>query len=145
VSLVDAATRPSVRDWREAVLASAQLLVDLGSATQTYPQACVDVVHEHGPYIVLTRGLALVHARPESGGVGLGVAALRLDGPVEFGHEANDPVDVLVAFSSPDQSAHVEALSMLATALGQGLADRLREAADADGLRQLLTEALDAG
>jgi ascorbate PTS system EIIA or EIIAB component len=55
-----------------------------------------------------------------------------------------DPVDVLVAFSSPDPSAHVETLSTLAKALGAGLADRLRAAGDADRLRQLVTEALDA-
>ncbi|HEX2177430.1 MAG TPA: PTS sugar transporter subunit IIA [Nocardioidaceae bacterium] len=144
MTIVDAATHPPVQNWPDAVRAAAQLLVDMGSAASSYPQACVDVVHEHGPYIVLTPGLALVHARPETGGVRMGVAVLRLDRPVHFGHETNDPVDLLVAFSSPDHQAHVETLSHLARALGAGLAERLRAAESVGSLRQTVKEVLDA-
>jgi ascorbate PTS system EIIA or EIIAB component len=143
VTAVDVATGAPVQDWSEAVRSASQLLVDMGAARPSYPQACVEVVREHGPYIVLTPGLALVHAPPESGGVGVGVAVLRLDEPVTFGHQTNDPVDVLVAFSSPDKQAHVATLSTLARALGTGLADRLRQADGPNSLRQVLTEALD--
>ncbi|MFF5261626.1 PTS sugar transporter subunit IIA [Actinomadura viridis] len=115
--------------WRAATRAAAGVLVELGAAGAGYPDACVRVVERDGPYIVLTKGLALVHARPEDGGLAVGVAATRLAAPVEFGHPDNDPVDLLLAFCTPDADAHVASLSALARALSAGLADRLRGAA----------------
>ncbi|WP_433469670.1 PTS sugar transporter subunit IIA [Spirillospora sp. CA-128828] len=130
------------RDWREAVRAAASALVDAGAAGAGYPDACVRVVEENGPYIVLTKGLALVHARPEEGGLAVGVGATRLAAPVEFGHPDNDPVDLLLAFCTPDPDAHVGTLSGLARALSGGLADRLRAASGEDDLARALKEAL---
>jgi len=129
-------------DWREAVLNTAAVLVEAGAAGAAYPEACVRVVEENGPYIVLSKGLALVHARPEEGGLAVGVAAVRLSTPVEFGHPDNDPVDLLLAFCTPDPDAHVGTLSTLARALMGGLADRLRAAPDTGALRAALKEAL---
>ncbi|XRQ14969.1 PTS sugar transporter subunit IIA [Actinomadura welshii] len=128
-------------DWREAVREAAAALVRAGAAGEGYPDACVRVVEENGPYIVLTKGLALVHARPEDGGLAVGVGVTRLAAPVEFGHPGNDPVDLLLAFCTPDPDAHVGTLSGLARALSGGLADRLRAAPD-DDLARVLKEAL---
>ncbi|WP_192809694.1 PTS sugar transporter subunit IIA [Actinomadura rudentiformis] len=129
-------------DWRAAVREAAVALVELGVAGPDYPDACVKVVEQNGPYIVLTKGLALVHARPEDGGLGVGVAVTRLATPVEFGHRDNDPVDLLLAFCTPGPDAHVASLSRLARALSGGLADRLRAAADHDALAGELKGAL---
>ncbi|MBC6468848.1 PTS sugar transporter subunit IIA, partial [Actinomadura alba] len=107
-----------------------------------YPDACVAVVEDNGPYIILTKGLALVHARPEDGGLDVGVAVTRLAAPVEFGHPDNDPVDLLLAFCTPGQDAHVGTLGTLARALSSGLADRLRTAPDGDALSVTLHDAL---
>ena len=137
---VDARADVVAADWHEAVRNSAQLLVDLGVAADTYPQACVDALHTHGPYIVMAPGLALVHARPESGGLGVGVTATHLAHPVASGHSANDPVDLLISFCSPDKKQHLTALTSLGRALHAGLADRLRGAADADELKHHLEE-----
>ncbi|MFA1543758.1 PTS sugar transporter subunit IIA [Actinomadura monticuli] len=128
--------------WREAVREAASALVGAGAAAEGYPDACVRVVEENGPYIVLTKGLALVHARPEEGGLAVGVGAARLAAPVEFGHPDNDPVDLLLAFCTPGADAHVGVLSGLARALSGGLADRLRAASGRDGLARTLEEAL---
>ncbi|MBT2212312.1 MULTISPECIES: PTS sugar transporter subunit IIA [Actinomadura] len=129
-------------DWREAVVSAASALVDAGAAGEGYPEACVRVVEENGPYIVLTKGLALVHARPEEGGLAVGVGVTRLAAPVEFGHPDNDPVDLLLAFCTPDPDVHVGTLAALARALSGGLADRLRAAAGRDDLARELKEAL---
>ncbi|WP_375000249.1 PTS sugar transporter subunit IIA [Aeromicrobium sp. CTD01-1L150] len=131
-----------VSGWEEAVRSAAQLLVDLGVATGDYPSACVDIVREHGPYIVLAPGLALVHARPEAGGTGVGVGVRQVSPSVEFGHDANDPVDLLLSFCSPDDTAHVHALTTLAGALADGLADRLRGASSREEVARQLEEAL---
>ncbi|WP_242909941.1 PTS sugar transporter subunit IIA [Actinomadura terrae] len=129
-------------DWREAVVRAASALVEAGAAGEGYPDACVRVVEENGPYIVLTKGLALVHARPEEGGLAVGVGVTRLATPVEFGHPDNDPVDLLLAFCTPDPDVHVGTLAALARALSGGLADRLRAAAGQDDLARELKEAL---
>ncbi|MEU5876328.1 PTS sugar transporter subunit IIA [Spirillospora sp. NPDC047279] len=142
MTLVGARDAVVASDWRAAVREAAAALVELGVASDAYPDACVRVVEQNGPYIVLTKGLALVHARPEDGGLGVGVAVTRLADPVEFGHPDNDPVDLLLAFCTPDPDAHVASLSKVARALSAGLADRLRAAAGRDTMEAELKEAL---
>lgn len=125
-----------VEDWQSAVGLVSALLTDLGVAEPRYGQACIDSVQANGPYIVLTKGLALAHARPSEGATGLGVAALRLAEPVEFGHPTNDPVDLVLAFCTPDDTMHLELIQRLARALMTGLAASLRNArADELGAR----------
>ncbi|MGS2619988.1 PTS sugar transporter subunit IIA [Micromonospora sp. LZ34] len=132
----------SAATWEQAVESAAELLVGLGVATSGYPGACVDIVRRQGPYIVLAPGLALVHARPESGGRALGIGCVRLDEPVTFGHKTNDPVDLLISFCSPDDSQHITALTSLAKALAQGLAQQLRNAGGGPEVKKYLEEAL---
>ena len=63
-------------DWREAIrLASAPLIED-GSITQNYVRAMIDSIETTGPYIVLTPGVALPHARPSEGAKKLAMAML---------------------------------------------------------------------
>lgn len=132
---------PAAADWTAAVLLAGDLLVDLGVAGPEYGEACVASVRERGPYIVLAPGLALAHARPEEGATGTGVVLVRLGEPVVFGHPANDPVDLVLAFATADAEAHLDVLRALATALGAGLATDLR-AARADDLADLLAGAV---
>jgi ascorbate PTS system EIIA or EIIAB component len=138
VTLVGAREGVEAVGWRDAVIRAAEVLVDLGAANAEYAAGCVAVVESHGPYIVLTPGLALVHARPEDGARSVGIAVTRLASPVAFGHPENDPVDLLLAFCSPDAAAHVTALSTVARALSGGLADRLRTAPDAGSMTAIL-------
>lgn len=127
-------------DWRQATSAAAELLVILGTAPTSYPRACVASVEEHGPYIVLAPGVALVHA-PAAADSTEGLAALRLDEPVRFGHPKNDPVDVLLAFSSGGD--HMAMIRAVASGLSGGLADGVRGAPDADRVEKILRETLD--
>lgn len=142
MSLVAVRDDIEAEDWRAATRQAAETLVSIGAATADYPSACIAVVEENGPYIVLAPGLALVHARPETGGLKVGLAVTRLAEPTYFGHAQNDPVDLLVAFCTPDQNAHVELLRSLAAALGDGLAGRLRRAAGEADLRTIFEEVL---
>lgn len=128
--------------WEDATLQSTQLLVDIGAANADYPQACVDSVHTNGPYIVLTKGLALAHARPEAGALGRGLSLLRLETPVEFGHPSNDPVDLVLSFCALEDGGHLEVIQNLAIALQKGLASELREA-EPSALNDLLEGVLD--
>jgi PTS system ascorbate-specific IIA component len=104
---VRALHQDQVHDWREAVRTATGLLVGLGVADDAYTDACIASVEENGPYIVLTKGVALAHAQVETGVTSEGIALLRLGEPVAFGHPANDPVDLVFAFSSSGGDAHL--------------------------------------
>lgn len=127
-------------DWRAAVRAASELLVDAGAAEPRYVDRCVATVEELGPYMVVAPGVALAHARPEDGAVALGLTAVTLRQPVEFGHAENDPVDVVFAFGSPDRDQHVGLLAALARRLTEGLADDLRKASDESEVARLMKE-----
>jgi PTS system ascorbate-specific IIA component len=137
--------RVPAASWPAAVRAAGRELVSLGAADEHYVERCVAHVEADGPYIVVAPGIALAHARPEDGAIALGVAVAVLDRPVEFGHPANDPVDIVFAFCSPDRDAHVGLLSALARQLAAGLADRLRSAADGTTAARFLSEVITNG
>jgi len=137
---VAARTDIDASDWRAAVRAACRPLVDAGAFEQRYADRCVTIIEEHGPYVVLAPGIALAHARPEDGVRRLGLAAAVLREPVSFGHPENDPVDLVLAFGSPDPQSHVGLLSALARHLVADLAERLRSAASDAEARRMLQE-----
>jgi len=139
---VSARVRVAAGSWPAAVRAAGRGLVDAGAAEDRYVERCVANVEADGPYIVVAPGIALAHARPEDGALGLGVSVALLDAPVPFGHDANDPVDVVFAFCSPDRDSHVGLLGSLARQLVSGLADRLRAAADDEAATGVLKEVI---
>lgn len=123
---VRAVSRDHVLDWRDGVRTATTLLVDLGVADNAYTDACIASVEKNGPYIVLTKGVALAHAQVEAGLASEGIGLLRLDHPVAFGHPANDPVDLIFAFSSSGGDAHLAMIRRFGRALAGGLPARVR-------------------
>ncbi|OUZ11970.1 hypothetical protein BHE97_03605 [Aeromicrobium sp. PE09-221] len=106
-------TRIAATDWTDAVRAAGQLLVDAGRCTTGYVEAMQDAVRDLGPYMVVAPGVAMPHARPESGVLAPGVAIVTLASPVAFGHAANDPVDLVIAFAAIDKDAHLATLQRI--------------------------------
>lgn len=106
-----------VLDWQAAVRATGRILVEHNLAEEPYIEAMVEMVKELGPYIVMTPGIAIPHARPEEGAKEVGFAALKLAKPIEFGNKDNDPVYLVLGFCSPGAQAHVELLAKIAEVL----------------------------
>ena len=79
----------------------------------------VECKEEFGPYIVITKHVALPHARPEMGAKELGIGIATLEEPIEFGNKDNDPVKYVFCLSAKDSESHVQAMSELAELLGQ--------------------------
>ncbi|MDO5646265.1 MAG: PTS sugar transporter subunit IIA [Dermabacter sp.] len=107
----------SADDWRGAISASGRLLENSGVATADYTRLMIESVENNGPYIVLTPGFALAHARPDPSVLRTGMSFARLAEPVAFGHEANDPVSIVMSLAATDASAHQQALAALAGVL----------------------------
>ncbi|GES28506.1 PTS sugar transporter subunit IIA [Streptomyces angustmyceticus] len=128
-----------VADWREAIRTAGGLLVETGAATDTYTAEMIRNVEENGPYLVIAPGFAFVHARPSPAVLRTGMCWVRLDEPVEFGHETNDPVHLVVGLAAEDSGAHTAAMAALARLLADPERARaLQDAADPDALRAVL-------
>jgi len=107
-----------VKDWEEAVRVAGNLLVKKGVVEEGYVESMVRTVKEMGPYIVIAPGIAMPHARPEDGVKQVGLSVVRLKKAVEFGHEANDPVDLVIGLAAVDHSSHLKVLAELSNILG---------------------------
>lgn len=124
--------------WEDAVRASGRLLVSSGAAQEPYVEAMVNLTKELGPYIVITPGIAIPHARPEEGALHVGFSVVQLDPPIAFGNPDNDPVWLVIGFCSPDASAHVELLMQIARIIGQeGFLEAAKASGDSEELADL--------
>ena len=101
-------------NWEDAVRQAAQPLVDENKAKMSYVDDIIKGVKEMGPYIVLTKHVALPHARPESGALENAIGVATLKTPVEFGNEENDPVKYMFCLCDTGNSEHLNALAELA-------------------------------
>ncbi|NJP68155.1 PTS sugar transporter subunit IIA [Streptomyces spiramenti] len=132
----------SVPNWAKAVRASGDLLVSTGTATDGYTAEMIANVAENGPYIVLAPGFAFAHARPSPAVLRTGMSWVRLAEPVEFGHEANDPVTLVVALAATDAGSHTDAMATLARLLADPETSRaLAEARTSEDVWTLVTGA----
>ncbi|MCK1797460.1 PTS sugar transporter subunit IIA [Streptomyces sp. XM4193] len=130
----------SSRDWRDAVQSAGELLTLTGTSTDEYTAEMIRNVEENGPYIVIAPGFAFAHARPSPAVLRTGMSWVRLDEPVEFGHESNDPVELVVALAARDASEHTAAMGSLARLLAdEGRAAQLRAARTPRELHALLS------
>lgn len=104
----------SAQSWQQALAICAAPLLESNTIRPEYLTAIVNEHNRLGPYYVLAPGLAMPHARPEEGALGLGLSLLKLHRGVRFGSEENDPVDLLIMLAAPDRHSHIELISALA-------------------------------
>jgi mannitol/fructose-specific phosphotransferase system IIA component (Ntr-type) len=134
------ALRVRVNGWEEAIRAAGRMLLDCAAVEERYIEAMVETAKELGPYIVIAPGVAIPHARPEDGAKDVCFVALQLEPPVDFGNPDNDPVQLVIAFSSPDATAHVKMLATLARVIGQeDFLERVTKAQTPGDLVSILT------
>lgn len=107
----------SVQDWREAIRLAAAPLVEDGSVTQNYVRAMIDSVETTGPYIVLTPGVALPHARPSEGAKKLAMSMLCSKERIYFSDEKY--ANLIIVLSSVDGHSHIDALVHLSNMFGE--------------------------
>lgn len=102
-----------VDTWEDAVKAGGELLVKNGYVKLEYIDAMIKAVKEIGPYIVIAPGIAMPHARPESGAIKIGLSLVTLKKPINFGNRENDPVRIVISLCAVDHLTHLKALSEL--------------------------------
>lgn len=107
------------QDWQACIWESGKLLVEKGDITEEYIKAVIDNVNEVGPYIVITKGVALPHATNKIGVIRTSMSFVRLKTPVNFGNKSNDPVKYIFMLATTDAESHLGALQDLAEFLEQ--------------------------
>lgn len=86
-------------DWRDVVRKSGMLLYETGAVELRYVDAMIANIEKYGPYIVVCPGTALPHADTSEGVIREAASLVRLENPVEFYHEGNDPVRYVIGIS----------------------------------------------
>lgn len=110
--------------WQDAVYHAGDLLLKADAIEERYINAMINKVKELGPYIVIAPGIAMPHARPEDGTKKSAISIITLDKGIDFGHEKNDPVKLVIALAAVDNQAHIQTLAKLMEVLGE--ADTLK-------------------
>ncbi|QIL46810.1 PTS transporter subunit EIIA [Vagococcus coleopterorum] len=107
--------------WQEAIALASQPLIETGNIEESYIQAMIDSALKSGPYMVLAPGVAVPHARPETGVNKLGISLLSCTKAVDFSmdDEADDDNQVCLIFvlAAEDNTNHLTALQQLSMIL----------------------------
>lgn len=104
-------------NFEDAIRKSLEPLVRDGAVTDLYVKEVINIYHTTGPYIVITKHIALPHAPSAEGAQKLALGFTRLKTAVVSGNKENDPVSFLFPLSAPDNHSHIELLSELADLL----------------------------
>ncbi|ROP64286.1 PTS sugar transporter subunit IIA [Curtobacterium sp. PhB115] len=130
------ATAPA---WRDALRLAGGALVASGAATDAYTDAMIGMVEEHGPYIVISPGLAFAHARPGPAVLHDGLSVVTLETPVAFGHPHNDPVRVVLGLAVAGVGSHLESIGEIANLFNDPtVTGRIAAATTADEVRTIM-------
>jgi PTS system ascorbate-specific IIA component len=97
-----------VNDWIDAIRFCGSLFVKNGNTEAKYTDAMINTVKNMGQYIVIEKGIAMPHARPEDGAKKIGMGLIKLKKPIEFGNEEYDPVDILIFICAIDKTSHLK-------------------------------------
>lgn len=106
-----------ISSWEEAIIKSSEPLLKASLVEQSYIDAMIDSVKEHGPYIVIAPNIAMPHARPELGSKKTGFSILKLENPVAFSEKEEHNAQLVIALSCVDATTHIEILQALVTIL----------------------------
>lgn len=101
-----------VSDWRDAVTRAVSPLIADGTVKASYLQAIIESTHANGSYYVLAPGIAMPHARPETGVNENGLAFLLVKNGVQFPGE-EEPVKLHFLLAASDANRHIDLITEL--------------------------------
>ena len=104
-------------DWREAVRAACQPLLDDGSIDPEYIDAIIGKVEEYGPYIVIAPDICIPHAQEGVGVHETAVCFMKTEEPVHFSDDPEHDARLFFVLASTDNAKHLANLSELADEL----------------------------
>lgn len=106
-------TNVECSDWKSAIHEGILPLLEKGYIENRYEGAIKANFEKMGTYMVIAPGVVLSHARPEDGVRKLGMSIINLKEGINFGHETNDPVHLVITLAAADNTSHLELLKEL--------------------------------
>ena len=100
-------------NWEDAVRFSYEPLLDGGFITQKYIDETVRIMNTVGPYVVITKHIALLHTKPESGAISCAMGIGVLEKPINFGSIEHDSIKYIFSLSAIDNHTHLCAMAEL--------------------------------
>lgn len=100
-------------NWEDAIRKSAEPLLEDGKVTEEYINKIIETTKTTGPYMVVTKHVALPHAPSQYGALDLAMGITILKEPVLSGNEVNDPVKYLFCMSAKDSQTHLDSMAEL--------------------------------
>lgn len=100
----------------EAVKMAYKPLLEENKIEDRYVEEIISLTKEHGPYMVLGKGIMLAHAKPSDGVNSIGMCLMLLKQCVEIPQIKNDKsvkVKLIVGLAPVDSVSHLKALSNL--------------------------------
>ncbi|VBB07122.1 phosphotransferase system eiib component type 2/3 [Lucifera butyrica] len=129
------------KDWETCIKDAAQPLLEDHYINQDYVDAMIGAVKKYGPYIVVAKGVALAHARPEDGAAKLGLSIMTLKEPIYFGHESNDPVKLIFCLAAIDNFSHLKVMKSIVNIIAEECKiDKISNQYTVDDLKRVLVE-----
>ena len=101
----------------DIIRAGGNLLLKNGSVREGYIDEMLNSYEKLKAYMVISPGIALPYARPDSSVIKSGISFIRLKNPVYFGHPENDPVTLVFSIAGTSGDNHIELIQSLSEIL----------------------------
>lgn len=101
----------------EAVRLAAKPLLEGKYITEEYVDDILEKTNELGPYMAIMPGVVIAHSRPGEHVLKDCISMITLEEPIEFGHESNDPIEIIFLIGAKENTSHLDALQDLARVL----------------------------
>ncbi len=104
-------------DWRDAIKAACQPLLDDGTIDKEYPEYIIEKVEELGPYIVIAPDICIPHAERGRGVHDTAMCFMKTEKPVRFSDDGEHDARIFMVLAATDNDAHIENLMALSETL----------------------------
>ena len=104
-----------VEDWKKAIIIASNPLLEKGIISENYQNKMITNIEEMGPYVVLSKDIAMPHARPEDGANKSAISVLKVNNRVKF--DENKNVNIIIALACSSDEDHIKTLQYVSKTL----------------------------
>lgn len=129
--------------WTQALWMAADCLLETGSIRAGYIESILSQLRLYGPYMFITSGVILAHAKPETGVNCLDCSLHIFREGVEFSDSSK--ANVIIILAAVDQESHLKVLRDIVTVFSdEGAIQEILKSGDAAGVLKYLERKLRA-
>lgn len=124
--------------WQQALIASAQPLLDKGYIEPEYCQSLVDTVDEFGPYIWIAPHVCMPHSKQVALVKEAAISFMKVNNPVSYNNDPDLSAELFFVLAVKDHESHLDYLGKLVDVLDdEDTLNALLEARDEADFKRL--------